>query len=110
MGAHLDLDQPVHSVWSESSLDTFWIYKDEKFLNRDNEDWSNCIGAHTDESSLGTCQKVHFLLLPLHYLYIPCLLTLVLLNLDMPGLCNSLNPDQLASEANWSGSTLFVIR
>ena len=35
-------------------------------------------------------------------------LTLVLLN---PGFANSVDPDQLASgEANWSGSTLFVIK
>ena len=43
-------------------------------------------------------------------------LTLVLLNLDISCLCkqsafaNSVDPDQLASEeANWSGSTQFVI-
>ena len=43
-------------------------------------------------------------------------LTLVLLNLDMSCLCKqcrsrSVDPDQLApEEANWSGSTLFVIK
>ena len=39
------------------------------------------------------------------------LLTLVLLNLDMPRFANSVDPDQLASEeANSSGSALFVIK
>ena len=39
------------------------------------------------------------------------LLTLVLLNPDIPCLANSVNPDQLASEeANWSGSALFAIQ
>ena len=38
-------------------------------------------------------------------------LTLVLLNLDLPCLCKRVDPDQLASsEANWSGSALFVIK
>ena len=38
-------------------------------------------------------------------------LTLVLLNLDMSCLANSVDPDQLASEeANWSGSALFAIK
>ena len=37
-------------------------------------------------------------------------LTLVLLNPD-PTFANSVDPDQLASsEANWSGSALFVIK
>ena len=40
------------------------------------------------------------------------ILTLVLLNPDIcPAFANSVDPDQLASEeANWSGSTLFVIK
>ena len=38
-------------------------------------------------------------------------LTLVLLNPIYPAFANSVDPDQLASEeANWSGSTLFVIK
>ena len=38
-------------------------------------------------------------------------LTLVLLNPDIPAFANSVDPDQFASsEANWSGSTLFVIQ
>ena len=36
------------------------------------------------------------------------MLTLVLLNPDMPCLYSK-DPDQLASEASWSGSALFVI-
>ena len=51
-------------------------------------------------------------------LYMECLidlsiylLTLVLLNLDIPCFTNSVDPDQLASEeANWSGSALFAIK
>ena len=39
------------------------------------------------------------------------ILTLVLLNPDIPCLCNSVDPDQLASEeANSSGSALFAIK
>ena len=38
------------------------------------------------------------------------LLTLVLLNADLPCFTNCVDPDQLASlEANWSGSALFAI-
>ena len=37
-------------------------------------------------------------------------LTRVLLNLYMSCLSNSVDPDQLASEANWSGSALFAIQ
>ena len=38
-------------------------------------------------------------------------LTLVLLNPDIPCFANSVDPDQLASEeANWSGSALFAIK
>ena len=38
-------------------------------------------------------------------------LTLLLLNMTCPVLANSVDPDQLASsEANWSGSALFVIK
>ena len=34
-----------------------------------------------------------------------------MLNPDIPCLCNSVDPDQLASEeANWYGSALFVIK
>ena len=39
------------------------------------------------------------------------ILILLLLNTTCPVLANSVGPDQLASEeANWSGSTLFVIK
>ena len=39
------------------------------------------------------------------------LLTLVLLNPDIPCFANSVDPDQLASEeANWSGSALFAMK
>ena len=40
----------------------------------------------------------------------PGILTLVLLNPDIPAFANSIDPDQLASkEANWSRSALFAI-
>ena len=43
-----------------------------------------------------------------HYLQF---LTLLLLSTTCPVLANSVDPDQLASsEANWSGSALFVIK
>ena len=39
------------------------------------------------------------------------ILTLLLLNTTCPVLANNVDPDQLASsEANWSGSALFVIK
>ena len=38
------------------------------------------------------------------------ILTLLLLNMTCPVLANSVGPGQLASEANWSGSALFVIK
>ena len=39
------------------------------------------------------------------------ILTLLLLNMTCPFLTNSVDPDQLvSSEANWSGSALFVIK
>ena len=34
----------------------------------------------------------------------------LLLNTTCPVLANRIDPDQLASEANWSGSALFVIK
>ena len=38
-------------------------------------------------------------------------LTLILLNTTTPTFANSINPDQMASEAAiWSGSTLFVMQ
>ena len=40
-----------------------------------------------------------------------CLLTLVLLNSDIPAFANSVDPNQFASEeANWSGSAPFDIK
>ena len=47
----------------------------------------------------------------LYFMYIACILTLLLLNTTCSVLANSVDPDQLASEeANWSGSALFVIK
>ena len=53
-----------------------------------------------------TCRNIH------HFKIIPILfsLTLVLLNLVSPAFANSVDPDQLAWEANWSRSELFVIQ
>ena len=45
------------------------------------------------------------------WIQISIVLTLVLLNPDIPCFANNVDPDQLASEeANWSGSALFVIQ
>ena len=47
---------------------------------------------------------------PVNLSYLPKYLTLLLLNMTCPVLANSVNPDLLAEEANWSGSALFVIK
>ena len=48
---------------------------------------------------------------PVSKKYLSVSLTLLLLNTTCLGLANSVDPDQLASsEANWSGSALFVIK
>ena len=53
--------------------------------------------------------KIWFLI-SLRKLDLP-LLTLVLLNPDIPAFANSVDPDQLTSEeANWSGPTPFAIQ
>ena len=38
----------IRVVWLESSLGTFWMAKDERFLHADNEDWSDCSDAQAD--------------------------------------------------------------
>ena len=38
------------------------------------------------------------------------ILTVLLMNTTCPVLANSIDPDQLASEANWSGSALLVTK
>ena len=30
------------AVWSESSLNEFWIIDDVRFIHAENEDWSDC--------------------------------------------------------------------
>ena len=46
-----------------------------------------------------------------HFAKCMAILTLILLNLNIPWLCKQLDTDHLASEeANWSGSALFVIK
>ena len=47
-----DSDQPAHS-FSESSLGTFRIAKDAKFLHADKKDWSDCAHTQADLSSMG---------------------------------------------------------
>ena len=37
--AKIQINQHIHTVWSEASLCTIWIAKDAKFLHVDNEDW-----------------------------------------------------------------------
>ena len=54
------------------------------------------------------CRIFSYIALPRISIY---LLTLHLLNMTCPVLANHVDPDQLASsEANWSGSALFVIK
>ena len=53
------------AIWSESSLGTFQITKDARFLHADKEDWSDCADAHADLSPLSTRQKVRFVMLKL---------------------------------------------
>ena len=40
----------IHSVWSESSLGTFWIAVDAKFLYVDKDDQSDCTDVQADLS------------------------------------------------------------
>ena len=42
----------IRVVWSESSLTSFWIAKEAKFLHTDNEDWSDYADAQVDLSLL----------------------------------------------------------
>ena len=55
----------INAVWSESSLDAFWIAKDAKVLHADNED-SDQTGRMRRLIYVfvgRTCQKVRFLIL-----------------------------------------------
>ena len=80
--------------WSESSLGKFWTDKDTKLLHADNEDSTQPAQKHVLIWVLtcSTCPKVCFLSWNLH---IPIfwhtsakkVLTLVLLNPDLPCLC-----------------------
>ena len=68
-------------------------------------EWQN--HRHAENSIL--YKKLHFANSPtiiIHY----SSLTLLLLNMSCSVFANSVDPDQLASEANWSGSALFVIK
>ena len=38
----------IHPVWSESSLCTQWVAKDQSFLHADSEDWSDWANAQAD--------------------------------------------------------------
>ena len=71
--------------------------------------WSESpLGANATLLVLSKVAHVYYLDIPS---YLELCLTLVLLNPDIPCHANSVDPDQLASEeANWSGSTLFVIK
>ena len=43
--AKIQITLHISTVCSESSLVTFWIAKDAKFLHVDNKDWSDCTNA-----------------------------------------------------------------
>ena len=46
--ARIQFSPRISAVCSESSLDSFWIAKDVKFLHADNEDWSDRACAQAD--------------------------------------------------------------
>ena len=48
--ATIQISLRIRAVWSESSLDAYWIAKDARFLHADNEDWSDCADAQADLS------------------------------------------------------------
>ena len=50
--AKIQISLRIRAVWSESSLGAFWIAKAVKCLREDNE-WSDCSNAQSDQSSLG---------------------------------------------------------
>ena len=60
--AKIQISLRIHTVWSESLLDAFWIAKDATFLHADNELWSDCADVQADLSLVGRIrQKVRFL-------------------------------------------------
>ena len=48
--AKIQISLRIRAGWSESSLGIFWIAKVAKFLQADNEDWSDCADAQADLS------------------------------------------------------------
>ena len=48
--AKIQISLRICTVWSESSLGTFWIANDAKFLHADKEDWSNWADVQADLS------------------------------------------------------------
>ena len=63
--AKIQISLRIRAVWSESSLDAFWIAKDAKFLHVHNEDTDQTVRMHRlILDFVGcTCQKVRFLTL-----------------------------------------------
>ena len=43
----IQITQDIRAVWSESSLDAFWIGKDANFLHAENKDCSDCTDARS---------------------------------------------------------------
>ena len=67
--AKIRISLRICAVWSESSLDAFWIAKNTKFLHGNNEDADQTARTRRlIRVFVGcTCQKVHFLTLLLNY-------------------------------------------
>ena len=61
--ARIHISLHFRTVWSESSLDSFWKSKDAKFLHVDNEDSDQTVRMRrlTWVFVGGTCQKIRFL-------------------------------------------------
>ena len=68
--AKIQISLRIRAVWSESSLGTFWIARDAKFLHSDNEDSEQTARIHRMICVfvMRICEKVRFLPLRLIYL------------------------------------------
>ena len=47
----IQINMRIHVVCPKSSMGVVWIGKDAKFLRTNNEDWSDCAGAHMSEGT-----------------------------------------------------------
>ena len=119
-----NLNHPYHKDWTISDHKPYLLKKNMK-----NKKWNkNVVGCSTwhlicpeylDRHALkeqfdqtSTLPFIQFFLLRHHQVVklTGLKLTILLLNTTCSVLANSVDPDQLASEANWSGSALFVIK